>query len=1278
MGLLAFIAFVVIILGPVAFFMNLGVRARLRALEDERGGRNSDLRDSVASLERRLRDLESMFDGLTRGPSPVDKAPSAVAAEPQAGDVVSETIEQVAPEAEILQSPMVPAAPAEEPAAEVDRTIAASAPATEWNAPAIEPAATAEPKPEPEPEPEPEAWDAAAAAARVESDEPAAIPASAAAPPAKPAHGPAARRSLEEAIGTRWTVWVGGLALALGAILLVRYSIERGVFGPGVRVALGFVLAAALIGAGEFLRRHDTLPALAARGAYIPGMLTATGTIAAFGTIYAAYALYHFIGPSVAFVALGATALACMAAAALHGPALAGIGLAGALVTPLLTPTADPSPWPVVIYVGVVGAAAHGLSRLQNWLWLSLAAAAGAALWAVLLLGGIELGYFSAAMAHITLQTALAAAFVAILRFAALPDEASMPDRAGNLVLAGAAVLAIGALWLGSITGHFGWAWLAGAAAVAAILALTAARIAAVASAISAAGVLVLAAMILWPPLGTSFDGAPHSAIIAALLGLFRPNAPALYSIAALGGCAGIAVLAAGRLLRAGGLPFVAAASYAGAAALTPLGGLAIAYLRFAHGTASLSLATAATAVALAFAAGTALFLKVRPASPGEPIRLGLGAFASAAMAAAAFALVFALDGGMLTVALALAAVGTAFVAIRLDIATLRWCVAALGVLVAARLAWDPRIVGSALSTTPIFNWLLFGYGIPAAGFALAGRIMRSRGDDVPVRVADALGVLFSVFLVFFEIRHAMNGGDPYAPGSGLLEQGLMAVASFGFGIVLTRLDASRSNIVFRLASLAAGAVGMGLAVIGLGLRWNPLLSTQPVEGGAILNALALGYLMPGLLAGLLACFAHRSRPLWYWAGAGAVSLALCLAYLMLETRVLFRGQAISLDHGASLTELGVQTTVCLLVATGLAWIAARTTWPFARTVSSFVDRAFLAVLAVACVVFVVGPGLGYNPLLRPTPVAGDAILNALIPGYLLPALVVAGLALVARSLRSIYWQSAGAAGLALCLAYLVLEVRLLFNGASIVVERGAGIAELGVDTSIFIAVAIALMYGARMRQSRLLARGALAIAALALGVDVVGLGLYANPLFTFEGVAGGAVLNTLLVGYGLPAALAFALAREVNRHDDALAPVVLVPWAFRLATSVAAIASLFAFVTLETRRIFQGDVMLYLRPTSEAEWYAYSAVWLLLGVALLAYGLWRRSKTMRLASAVFVLASVAKVFVFDLAGLEGILRAASFIGLGIALIGIGLAYQKLVFTGRDAPEPDARNEAMG
>jgi uncharacterized membrane protein len=1222
--LLGLITFVAIILGPLAFFMTWGVRPRLQRLEEQR-------QDRLSAIEKRLQQLEQ-------------KATSQAGPEPIAEPVITpatDAMEAAAPAARADDTADLPPSPVPEVTAH--ESISQSAPSESI----AESVAQSDAPP--------------GEGQQEETTRAAAADGGGGAPPSRPigsdepretAPADISRGSLEERIGTRWTVWVGGLALALGAILLVRYSIERGFFGPGVRVTLGFVLAAALIGAGEFLRRHDHRPA-AGQVPYIPGILTATGTIAAFGTVYAAYALYHFIGPSTAFAALGVVGLACMAAAVLHGPALAGLGLVGSLVTPLLISTAEPSAWPVVIYVGVVSAVAHALGRLRGWRWLSVAAACGAGVWAVLLLDGIALGFFTAAMTHIVLQTALVAFFLVVLRLEAVPEEDSKPDFIGNVALAIAAVLTMGALYAGSYTDHFGWAWLVGGAAVAAILALTAARVAAAATAMAGAGLLVLAALTIWPPLP---EGHVVAALVRAIIVMLRPDAPALFAGVCFVGSVPLAVLAAGRLYRGARLRFVPAACYAGAAALTPIGALGIAYVRMSQGEASFALAAAAFAAALAFAAGARIFFRMMPAEPGQPILLGLGALASAAATASALALVFALEGGLLTVALALAAAGTSYVSVRFGVTALRWCVAAFGVLIAARLAWDPRIVGADLSPTPIFNWLLFGYGVPAISFGLAGRLLRSRGDDVPSRVADALAVLFSAFLVFFEIRHAMNGGDPYARGSGLVEQGLLAVSSFAFGIVLTRLDASRANIVFRYASLAAGAIGFAVAAIGLGLRWNPLLIKQPVEGGPILNALALGYLLPAVLAGLLTLTARPARPVWYWASAGAAALILGLAFLLLETRMLFRGPAISLDHGASLAEFGVHTIICLLVATGLAAAPA-------RTGATFLRYGLIAVAALAAVLCVGGTIFFYNPLLRPDPVAGGQILNALIPGYLLPSLMAAALARVAYPLRPEFWKAAGAAALALALVYIALEVRVLFHGTSIAAGRGAGMAELGVDAAVFLAVAFALMHAAERQRSHVLCRGAEATTAVAVTIGLIGLAFHANPLQPGNVVDGGVFLNTLLVGYALPAALAFVLARRVNRAGG-----VPVSPAFRQATTIAAIAWLFAYVSLETRRFFQGNDLSYLRHTSEAEWYAYSAVWLVLGVALLGYGLWRRSTTVRLASAVFVFASVAKVFLFDLAGLEGILRAASFIGLGLALIGIGFTYQKLVFAERTAP----------
>ena len=163
-------------------------------------------------------------------------------------------------------------------------------------------------------------------------------------------------------------------------------------------------------------------------------------------------------------------------------------------------------------------------------------------------------------------------------------------------------------------------------------------------------------------------------------------------------------------------------------------------------------------------------------------------------------------------------------------------------------------------------------------------------------------------------------------------------------------------------------------------------------------------------------------------------------------------------------------------------------------------------------------------------------------------------------------------------------------------------------------------------------------------------------------------IFNTLLLAYVLPALMAYWLGRTARgiRPD----------WYWQGAR-IAALLLFFAFANLELRHLFQGaDLTLIAwryglpepRHTSDAEIYSYSALWLSLSIIFLAYGLWRASVVARIASAVLMLMTILKVFLFDLAGLTGVIRALSFIGLGLVLIGIGLVYQKLVFAPRRPP----------
>jgi uncharacterized membrane protein len=303
---------------------------------------------------------------------------------------------------------------------------------------------------------------------------------------------------------------------------------------------------------------------------------------------------------------------------------------------------------------------------------------------------------------------------------------------------------------------------------------------------------------------------------------------------------------------------------------------------------------------------------------PTDGVRLALGATASAAIAALAAGLTFALDKGMLTVAFALAALGTAWVADRTALPVLRYVVGAIGIVVLARLAYDPTIVGGELGRTPIFNWLLWGYGVPAVSFFLASRLLERSGRDRIVRFVESLSIAFAAFLVFFEIRHWLQDGDPFAATSDHLELGLMATAGLAFAIVMVRAQSRRPDPVYDIASLLFGAMTAATCVLGLGMVANPLWSGEDVIGGAVFNSLLLAYLLPAILAAALAYVARGVRPEWYVRTAAGVALALQLLYTLVEIRRIFQGPSIGVWLETSQGELWTYSIALLIIGVAI------------------------------------------------------------------------------------------------------------------------------------------------------------------------------------------------------------------------------------------------------------------------------------------------------------------------------------------------------------------------
>ena len=79
------------------------------------------------------------------------------------------------------------------------------------------------------------------------------------------------------------------------------------------------------------------------------------------------------------------------------------------------------------------------------------------------------------------------------------------------------------------------------------------------------------------------------------------------------------------------------------------------------------------------------------------------------------------------------------------------------------------------------------------------------------------------------------------------------------------------------------------------------------------------------------------------------------------------------------------------------------------------------------------------------------------------------------------------------------------------------------------------------------------------------------------------------------------------------------------------------------------------------------SIAWSLVGLAVLIVGLKRRLPMLCSAALVWLMVTVAKVFLYDLSTLTSLYRVASFIVLGLLLLAGAFAYQRL----RPPPAPD-------
>jgi uncharacterized membrane protein len=304
--------------------------------------------------------------------------------------------------------------------------------------------------------------------------------------------------------------------------------------------------------------------------------------------------------------------------------------------------------------------------------------------------------------------------------------------------------------------------------------------------------------------------------------------------------------------------------------------------------------------------------------------------------------------------------------------------------------------------------------------------------------------------------------------------------------------------------------------------------------------------------------------------------------------------------------------------------------------------------LAVVIVRFVL------NPEVLKYPLGVTPILNWILWSYGIAIAAFATGLIYLRRTRDERLARAVEAGIALLTFVLVtLEVRSLFQPGSMD-SAGADFMERSVYVLVWGAFALGALWVARRRHDVVALWAWRLSGILAIGTALIVQILVANPIAENANAGSLPILNGLLLAYAIPAAMA-ALARLWSGEVEKNRFVAL--WA-GLAAGVLA----FVYVSMEVRHFFDPGFERDGYDASGIELYAYSFAWLLFGVVMLALGFRRGSAAFRHAGMALVCIVVGKVFLVDMAGLEGLLRVFSFLGLGAALLGLGYAYRRFGF----------------
>jgi uncharacterized membrane protein len=761
-----------------------------------------------------------------------------------------------------------------------------------------------------------------------------------------------------------WVYAISAVSLALAGVFFVQYGMEKGLLPPAVRVLAAIAFGAALIGAGEWLRRRHG-DAHRDVTAYLPSVFSGAGLVSIFAAVLAARQLYGLIGPETAFAGHLATAVLAVVLGWFYGPLLVAVGLTGAALSPFIVGgNTDAGSW-LYAYYTLIAAAGLAVDAVRRWAWVSVLAlvlgygggalmfAAGAGLtgWVAMLLG---LAGLAVTLPVMSLVPRHAGPSASVALFAA--GAAGWPPFPVRLALGSALASSVALLLL------------AGAAPAEAMLILGALTLLALAYLIWAERADGLDDLAVLPALAfvtaIVVQGAAYLPILrdftAQSIALRPPETAAPLTVTLILAMAGAMSLAAAlRSFRAEPLRI---AFGLGAVLTAPVTAAALEMLWVPAAVMGLY----PWALHIMALAGAMVALAVRYAAlDGEDHRRIAYATLSA-LSLMALAVFLLATQTALTLAIGVLVV----VAAALD---RRFRLPEMGIFIQIAVA----VLGYRLLADPGIDWamdaplsaviLAFG-GVIAAAVAALWQL-HPLPRPLPKGVLESAVVGFAAILANVLISRWLLSDNTYDNafthwGFALnampwLVLMLMQMYRAQLGGVLMRL---RQGIAV-VAGLLAGAL-MAIAV----LPANPLFSSYAddlsghVVGPILLNSLVLAYAVPGLallIGAMLIAMPRLLRVGFITLGAG-----LCALYAILAIRHIWQGRFIGLDAGVMQAELYTYTLALMLLGAALLYQA------IARR-SVLLRRIAMAVIAVTVAKVFLVDASGLTGLTRVASFAG-------------------------------------------------------------------------------------------------------------------------------------------------------------------------------------------------------------------------------------------------------------------------------------------------------------------